>query len=147
VFTPLTTAGTHVDVGQRIGHVCTHSALIPVCTPFSGQLVMMAAVAGERVDRCQRVAGYGRAPDPDPRLDDVGGSRNLTLGTGAHGTRRWSHHWRSGGPIPLAGGSGFRSRPRAARPSSPSTTTAGTDIRWCDEPAKRRLVRRGRLAS
>jgi 1-acyl-sn-glycerol-3-phosphate acyltransferase len=56
VFTPLTTAGTHVDVGQPIGNVCTHSALIPVCTPFSGQLMMMAAVAGERVDRCQRVA-------------------------------------------------------------------------------------------
>jgi 1-acyl-sn-glycerol-3-phosphate acyltransferase len=56
VFTPLTTEGTHVQVGQRIGHVCTPSALIPVCTPFSGQLVTITAVAGERVDRCQRVA-------------------------------------------------------------------------------------------
>jgi hypothetical protein len=36
--------------------VCTASALIPVCTPFSGQLVTMTAVAGERVGRCQRVA-------------------------------------------------------------------------------------------
>jgi biotin carboxyl carrier protein len=56
VFTPLTTEGTHVQVGQRIGHVCTPSALIPVCTPFSGQLVTITAVAGERVHRCQRVA-------------------------------------------------------------------------------------------
>jgi 1-acyl-sn-glycerol-3-phosphate acyltransferase len=56
VFTPLTAEGTHVEVGQRIGHVCTTSALIPVCTPFSGQLVIMSAVAGERVGRCQRVA-------------------------------------------------------------------------------------------
>jgi len=56
VFMPLTTEGTHVQVGQRIGHVCTRSALIPVCTPFSGQLVTMTAMAGERVDRFQRVA-------------------------------------------------------------------------------------------
>jgi biotin carboxyl carrier protein len=56
VFTPLTAEGTHVQVGQRIGHVCTTSALIAVCTPFSGPLVTMTAVAGERVDRCQRVA-------------------------------------------------------------------------------------------
>jgi 1-acyl-sn-glycerol-3-phosphate acyltransferase len=56
VFTPLTPEGTHVQVGQRIGHVCTTSALIPVCTPFSGQLVTMTADAGERVGRCQRVA-------------------------------------------------------------------------------------------
>ena len=56
VFTPLTTEGTRVEVGQRIGHVCTPTALIPVRTPFTGQLVVMAAAAGERVDRCQRVA-------------------------------------------------------------------------------------------
>ena len=56
VFTPLTTEGTLVEVGQRIGHVCTPTALIPVRTPFSGQLVVIAAAAGERVDRCQRVA-------------------------------------------------------------------------------------------
>ena len=56
VFTPLTAEGTHVQVGQRIGHVCTRSALIPVCTPFSGELVTMTAVEGERVDRSQRVA-------------------------------------------------------------------------------------------
>lgn len=56
VFTPSTAEGTHVHVGQRIGHVCTASAVIPVCTPFSGQLMTMTAVAGERVDRCQRVA-------------------------------------------------------------------------------------------
>ena len=56
VFTPLTTEGSHVDVGQPIGHVCTRATLIPVCTPFTGQLVVMTAIAGERVDRCQRVA-------------------------------------------------------------------------------------------
>ncbi len=56
VFTPFTTEGTHVKVGQRIGHVCTPSTLIQVCTPFNGQLVTMTAVAGERVGRYQRVA-------------------------------------------------------------------------------------------
>jgi 1-acyl-sn-glycerol-3-phosphate acyltransferase len=56
VFTPLRIEGSFVEVGQRIGHVCTRTTLVPVCTPFTGQLVVMAAAAGERVDRCQRVA-------------------------------------------------------------------------------------------
>jgi 1-acyl-sn-glycerol-3-phosphate acyltransferase len=62
VFTPLTPEGAHVEVGQRIGQVCTRSTVVPVCTPFTGQLVAMTAVEGERVDRCQRVAWLGPRP-------------------------------------------------------------------------------------
>jgi predicted deacylase len=57
VFTPLTPEGTHVEVGQRIGQVFTRAAVIP-----TGQLVVMAAVAGARVDRCQRVAWLRQHP-------------------------------------------------------------------------------------
>lgn len=62
VFTPLTAEGTYVEVGQRIGEVCTRTTVVPVRTPFTGQLVAMAASEGERVGRCQRVA-WLRQPD------------------------------------------------------------------------------------
>jgi 1-acyl-sn-glycerol-3-phosphate acyltransferase len=60
VFTPLTAEGTFIEVGQRIGQVCTRTAVVPVCTPFTGDLVAMAAWDGERVDRRQRVAWVRR---------------------------------------------------------------------------------------
>jgi biotin carboxyl carrier protein len=56
VFTPLTNDGAQVEAGQRIGRVGTLSAVVDVCTPFTGELVAMTAWEGERVDRCQRVA-------------------------------------------------------------------------------------------
>jgi 1-acyl-sn-glycerol-3-phosphate acyltransferase len=60
VFTPLAAEGTPVEVGQQIGHVRTRRDTVPVCTPFTGELVAMSAWDGERVDRCQRLAWVRR---------------------------------------------------------------------------------------
>jgi len=60
VFTPLTPEGSQVDAGQRIGQVCTRTELVPVCTPFTGELVEIAASEGERVHHHQRVAWLRR---------------------------------------------------------------------------------------
>jgi hypothetical protein len=64
VFTPLTVEGSSVEVGQWIGHVRTGTETVPVCTPFTGRLVAMAAWQGERVDRCQRVAWIRQRDEP-----------------------------------------------------------------------------------
>jgi 1-acyl-sn-glycerol-3-phosphate acyltransferase len=60
VFTPLAAEGTPVEAGDQIGHVQTRSETVPVRSPFTGELVAMAAWHGERVDRCQRLAWLRR---------------------------------------------------------------------------------------
>ena len=62
VFTPLITEATFAEVGQRIGQMCTRTEVVAVCTPFTGQLVVVSASKGERVHHCQRVAWLRQRP-------------------------------------------------------------------------------------
>ena len=45
-----------VAAGSAVGHVLTKGAEVPVVSPFSGVLVAVDAVGGERLEPYQRIA-------------------------------------------------------------------------------------------
>jgi len=56
VFEPAEQAHDGVEAGQAVGHVVTSGEKIPVRSHFTGALVGMLAVAGERVREGQPIA-------------------------------------------------------------------------------------------
>jgi len=71
IFVPAEHALTDIDEGAPVGFVRAGADLVPVLSPFRGQLGAVEAAAGERLVAHQRVAwlrvdGHGTAPDPGP---------------------------------------------------------------------------------
>jgi hypothetical protein len=57
VFAPVTGLPSTVQAGATLGFVGD----VPVVSPFAGELVVMDALAGERLERYQRVAWLNAA--------------------------------------------------------------------------------------
>lgn len=56
VFHPQATPAAQIDAGTTIGWIHTGGEAVPVVSPFTGRLMDLVAVAGERLTRYQHVA-------------------------------------------------------------------------------------------